>query len=59
MLAGGSFVGYVISCTVGLPGLDVEEWLQPSGVLAMLVEGLFVGVWLAISVRRAKSASSE
>jgi len=47
-LAGGSFIGYVISCTVGLPGLEVEEWLQPSGVLAMLIEGLFVGLWLAI-----------
>lgn len=59
MLAGGSFVGYVVSCTVGLPGLEVEEWLQPAGVLALLVEGLFVGLWLTTSVRRAKGASLE
>jgi len=44
MLAGESFLGYVASCTVGLPRLDVEEWLQPLGVLALLVEALFVGL---------------
>ena len=56
MLAGGSIVGYVVSCTVGLPGLDVEPWLQPLGVLALLVEALFVGLWLTNSVRRAQRA---
>src|SRR5215217_3029984 len=55
MLAGGAFVGYVLSRTVGLPGLEVEEeWLEPLGLVALLVEGLFVGLWLTISVRRAK-----
>jgi hypothetical protein len=56
-LAGASFVGYVLSCTVSLPGLEVEEWLQPLGMLALLVEVLFVGLWLTSSVRRAKGAS--
>jgi hypothetical protein len=38
-------VGYVISRTVGLPGLPaVEEWLEPLGLLSLLVEGLFVGL---------------
>jgi hypothetical protein len=32
-----------------LPGLPVEtEWLEPLGVLSLLVEGLFVGLYLAI-----------
>jgi hypothetical protein len=49
LVAGGAFAGYVISRTVGLPGLPVEtEWLEPLGVLSLVVEGLFVGVYLAI-----------
>src|SRR5215213_7629246 len=56
MLAGGSFVGYVVSCTVGLPGLEVEEWLQPLGLLSLLVESLFIGLYLTIFVRPAKEA---
>ena len=48
----GAFVGYVISRTVGLPGLPVEEeWLEPLGVLSLMVEGLFVGLCLAIFAR--------
>src|SRR5215213_7383929 len=52
LVAGGAFAGYVISRTVGLPGLPVEtEWLEPLGVLSLPVEGLFVGVFLAILAR--------
>ncbi len=56
LVAGGAFVGYVVSCTVGLPGLEVEEWLQPLGLLSLLVEGLFIGLYLTILVRPAKEA---
>ena len=65
LVAGGAFAAYVISRTVGLPGLPVEtEWLEPLGVLSLLVEGLFVGVFLAILARpkeetRAVEASSS
>jgi uncharacterized membrane protein YfcA len=52
LVAGGAFAGYMISRTVSLPGLPVEtEWLEPLGVLSLLVEGLFVGVFLAIFAR--------
>jgi hypothetical protein len=48
----GAFVGYVISRTVGLPGLPVEEeWLEPLGLLSLLVEALFVGLYLRVFVR--------
>ena len=48
----GAFVGYVISRTVGLPGLGVEEeWLEPLGVLSLIVEALFVGLYLTVFVR--------
>ena len=60
MLAGGAFVGYVLSRTVGLPGLPVEEeWLEPLGMLALLVEGLFVGLWLTIFARPAKEVGMD
>ena len=60
LVAGGAFVGYVVSRTIGLPGLPVEEeWLEPLGVLALLVEALFVGLCLTIFVRSAKEARMD
>src|SRR5215211_1570176 len=56
LVAGGAFVGYVVSRTIGLPGMPVEEWLEPLGVLSLLVEGLFIGLYLTISVRPTKEA---
>ena len=50
----GAFAGYVISRTIGLPGLPVEEeWLEPLGVLSLMVEAMFVGLCLAILARPA------
>ena len=49
LVAAGAFAGYVVSRTVGLPGLPVEEeWLEPLGVLSLVVEALFVGVFLTV-----------
>jgi hypothetical protein len=60
LVAGGAFVGYVVSRTVGLPGLPVEEeWLEPLGLLSLVVEGLFVGLCLTIIVRPAKDARMD
>ena len=59
LVAGGAFVGYVISRTAGLPGLPVEEqWLEPLGVLSLVVEALFVGTLLAVFIRSAKVVAS-
>jgi hypothetical protein len=52
LVAAGAFAGYVVSRTVGLPGLPVEEeWLEPLGVLSLIVEALFVGVYLTVFAR--------
>jgi uncharacterized membrane protein YfcA len=52
LVSAGAFAGYVISRTVGLPGLGVEEeWLEPLGVLSLIVEALFVGLYLTVFVR--------
>jgi hypothetical protein len=49
LVAAGAFTGYVISRTVGLPGLPVEtDWLEPLGVLSLMVEAMFAGLCLAI-----------
>jgi hypothetical protein len=59
LVAGGAFAGFAISRTIGLPGLPVEEWLEPLGVLALVVEALFLGLCLMIFVRPAKEARMD
>lgn len=46
MIAIGSIVGYIQSRTVGLPGIEVEPWLEPVGILALGAEGFFLLVFL-------------
>jgi len=40
-VAGGAMLAYIWSRTTGLPGLPAEEWLDPWGTTAFIVEGLF------------------
>jgi hypothetical protein len=42
LAAGGALVGYVISRTVGLPGLAPDVWLEPLGILSLMVEAAFI-----------------
>ena len=44
LIAAGSFLGYVASRTIGLPGLPAEPdaWLEPLGVASLVAEGAFV-----------------
>lgn len=45
LIAGGAIIGYNISRTVGLPGLEVDpEWLEPIGVMSLIAEGIFVAL---------------
>jgi len=46
----GAFFMYIESRTIGLPMLN-EGWLDPPGVLSLIVEAIFVGVYL-LGVRR-------
>jgi hypothetical protein len=43
-LAGASIGGYIYSRTAGMPGMAVEEWFSPYGLVALAVEGLFLSV---------------
>ena len=42
LVAGGALVSYVISRTVGLPGLPPDVWLEPLGILSLMVEAAFI-----------------
>ncbi len=42
VIAVGSIVGYGFSRTTGMPGMDVEEWFNPYGVVAIAVEAGFI-----------------
>jgi hypothetical protein len=46
LIAGGAFAGYVLSRTVGLPGMEVEAWLNPLGILSLVLEVVFFGLYL-------------
>lgn len=50
-VAGGPFVAYVLSRTVGLPAFREASWseaLEPMGVLSLIVEGAFVALALPL-----------
>jgi hypothetical protein len=42
IIALGSIYGYVLSRSVGMPGMDVEAWLYPIGLLSLVLEVGFV-----------------
>jgi hypothetical protein len=45
LMAGGALVAYVVSRTVGLPGLPADpDWFEPMGVLSVLAEALYLVV---------------
>ena len=52
VMAGGAFFMYIESRTIGLPMLR-EGWLDPPGILSLIVEAIFVGVYLSGVRRRA------
>jgi hypothetical protein len=42
LIAAGSIVAYIISRTVGMPGMAIEEWGTPLGNGALVVESAFL-----------------
>ena len=59
LVASGSFIGYVLSRTVGLPGLPAEPdaWLEPMGVASLVVEGLFSMLFFVARPRAARTGA--
>jgi uncharacterized membrane protein len=59
LVPGGAVVGYIVSRSVGLPGFEqaVGRWSGPRGVLSLVVEVLFVALFvLAVIVWRRDEA---
>lgn len=58
LVAGGGFLGYVVSRTVGLPGLPAEPdaWLEPLGVASLVAEVVFL-IAFAMTRRQSPVAS--
>ena len=55
LVAGGALVAYIVSRSVGLPGFEqaAGRWLGPLGVVSLIVEALFVALFIvAVLVRR-------
>lgn len=50
VVAAGALIAYIISRTIGLPGLEAEPdaWFEPLGLASMVVEALFtaLAVWV-------------
>jgi hypothetical protein len=44
LVAAGSLVGYILSRTVGMPGMEIEAWLDPFGVLSLVMEVIFIAL---------------
>jgi hypothetical protein len=45
LVAGGAAIAYIISRTVGLPGLPVDPaWFEPLGVVSVIAEVLFLAL---------------
>lgn len=53
VVAGGAFVMYVVSRTIGLPGIGIDDaWLEPMGVLSLVVEAGFVALFIRTMLRK-------
>jgi hypothetical protein len=57
LIAVCALVGYVISRTIGLPGLSVDRWLSPLGILSLIVEALFIALYLMLFSRSLSGGS--
>jgi hypothetical protein len=62
LVAGGALVAYILSRTIGLPGLEAEPdtWFEPLGLASLIAEGLFIGVGasaFSLSARRLDRAA--
>ena len=52
LLTAGALTLYIVSHTIGLPGLEIDdEWFEPFGVVSLLVEGLYVLVYASVMTR--------
>jgi len=59
VIAAGSIAGYAWSRSLGMPGMNVEEWFSPYGIVALSVECLYVVLALARPWRVAADGAAQ
>lgn len=59
VVAGGSAVAYIASRTVGLPGFKENEFLEPSGIVSLVVEIAFCVVAIRAMTDRSTTLPEE
>jgi hypothetical protein len=60
VVAGGAFLAYIVSRTLGLPGLPSwEPFMEPPGLISLVVEAIFVGVAARVLSRGRRSTASS
>ncbi len=61
LVAASTFIGYVLSRTVGLPGLEAEPdaWFEPLGFTSLIAEAVLIGLaGAALAQRRSLAERS-
>lgn len=48
LVAAASFIVYFVTRTVGLPSFNPSELFEPLGLVALILEGLFVALYLFV-----------
>ena len=60
VMAGGAFLAYIESRTLGLPGLPSwEPFTEPPGLLSLLLEAIFVGLAAYVLARKRRATASS
>lgn len=60
VITAGALLLYIISRTVGLPMLEVDdEWFEPMGLASMIVEALFVLLYAYAMTRPATTPAAQ
>jgi hypothetical protein len=60
-VAGGAFMAYLVTRAVGLDGFEaaVGKWANPVGTFSLVVEGLFVALYLSVATGAAVAAPEK
>ena len=60
-VAGGALVAYLVTRTVGLAGFEEAEgnWANAWGSFAMMVEGLYLGLYFTVATGAAVAAAEK
>ena len=60
LVTAGALILYIVSRTVGLPSLEVDdEWFEPMGLASLIVEGLYILLYAYVMTRPATSAAAN